>query len=435
MADKLITYSYRNKNLSQVAVRLAFHYLSILIGVRFVENTESPYILVVDDETIPDCSRLIISIKKGNPTKTLIKDKVLGKWLTALNYDPIETMALKLSFKGKSGPYSHKAATPSGPGEMTLSSVVTDFYRTLCQAGLLETQPKAISLWPGSSKFAMAVTHDIDIPRRTVAGSLRLLYRRDLPGGFGAFIDSLKAATGLGSNPYDAIGQWSELEKELDVKSTYFIFDGVRRHLSDPKYKPEIIAMDKLRQNSLEIALHTSIECFSGEGLAQAKLRLERAARIDLTGLRPHYLSALYPEYWQVASNVGFSYSSALGFDQDIGFWNGIDLPFYPFDQSNDKVIDLLEIPIAIMDCGLIGEQSAGSEKVLERAMGLLDQASATGGLIVLDWHQRTFYNRDYPGWRELFTKIVRYGKGKGAQFFRMDEIAELFNKSFRDQH
>ena len=164
-------------------------------------------------------------------------------------------------------------------------------------------------------------------------------------------------------------------------------------------------------------------------------MRLEAATQTNLMGLRPHYLSAFYPEYWQAAAGAGFTYSSALGFDQDIGFWDGIDLPYYPFDQSNDKAIDLLEIPIAIMDCGLIGEQSAESEKALERAMRLIDQASATGGLIVLDWHQRTFYNRDYPGWRELFTKIVRYGKGKGAQFYRLEEIADLFGKSFRVQN
>lgn len=435
MADKVITYSYRNKSLSQAAVKHAFRYLSTLIGVQFVENTELPGIIVVDNGAIPDSARLTFSIEKGIPAKSLIKDKISGKWLTALNYDPIETVALKLSFKGKLGPYSHKAATPSGPVEMTLSSVVTDFCRALCQADLLETQPKAIAIWPGSSKFAMAVTHDIDIPRRTVAGSLRLLYRRDLPGGFGAFADSLKAAAGLGTNPYDAIGYWIELERELSVKSTYFIFDGLRRHSFDPKYKPEIIDFEKLRQSEFEIALHTSIECFSGKGIAEAKSRLELTAQINLTGLRPHYLSAFYPEYWQAASDAGFAYSSALGFDQDIGFWDGIDLPVYPFDQSNDKEINLLEIPIAIMDCGLIGGQPAESEKALERGMRLIDQASATGGLIVLDWHQRTFYNRDYPGWRELFTKIVCYGKGKGAQFYRMDEIAELFNKSFRAQN
>ena len=198
---------------------------------------------------IPDCTRLKISREIGNPAKTQIKDMVSGKWLAALNYDPIETVALKLSFKGKSGPYSHRAATPSGPGEMTLSGVITDFYRTLYQSGLIDAQTPAITLWPSNPKFTMAVTHDIDIPRRTVTGSLRLLYRHDLPGGLGALFDSLKSAVGLSSNPYDAVGKWIELEKELGVKSTFFIFDGVRRHVLDPKYKPEIIAMEKLGQN------------------------------------------------------------------------------------------------------------------------------------------------------------------------------------------
>jgi peptidoglycan/xylan/chitin deacetylase (PgdA/CDA1 family) len=304
----------------------------------------------------------------------------------------------------------------------------------LCRAGLLEKQPRPITLWSASSKFALVVTHDIDIPRRTLAGGLKLLYKGELPGGFGALFDSLKSTARLSANPYDAISQWIELEKDLDIKSTFFIFDGVRRHHLDPKYKPEVVALEKLRQADSEIALHSGIECFSGNGLAQAKSRLEQASQKDLKGLRPHYLSAYYPEYWQAASNAGFTYSSALGFDQDIGFWDGIDLPIYPFDRLDDNAIDLLEIPIAIMDCGLIGDQPADSEKVLERAMRLIDQTAATSGLIVLDWHQRTFYNRDYPGWRELFTKIVRYGKGKGAHFYRLDELTDLFDKQFREQ-
>jgi hypothetical protein len=434
MADKSISYSYKNKNHNVAAVKHAFRYLSALTGIQFVENISSPNIMYSDDKAFPETAHLTILKETNNLTKTYIKNNASDNWNPILNYDPVNLIISKLSLRGKSGPYAYKSITPSEPGEQTLSGIIADIHRALCRAGLLEALSRPITLWSAPSKFAMAVTHDIDIPRRTVAGGLRLLYKRDLPGGLGALFDSLKSAAGLSPNPYDAIPRWNELEKDLDIKSTYFIFDGDRRHPLDPKYKPKIIALEKLCQFDSEIALHSGIECFAGNGLAWSKSRLEQAARTDLKGLRPHYLSAYYPEYWQAASDAGFTYSSALGFDQNIGFWDGIDLPFYPFDPLDNCAVDLLEIPVAIMDCGLIGDQSADSERVLERAMRLLDQTAATSGLIVLDWHQRTFYNRDYPGWRDLFTKIVRYGKGKGAQFYRLDELAEIFAKRFRAQ-
>jgi hypothetical protein len=217
----------------------------------------------------------------------------------------------------------------------------------------------------------------------------------------------------------------------LGVKSTYFVFDGRRRHRLDPKYKLDLLSSSfiKLIQNHMEIAIHTSVECFSGKGISQSKSSIEDCARIVLTGLRPHYLSAFFPEYWLAAADAGFAYSSVLGFDSDIGYWDGIDLPFYPFNSAGDESIPILEIPISVMDCGLIGDQPADSSRVFERAMGIVDRAASTGGLIVLDWHQRTFYNRDYPGWVELFAKIVRYAGGKGACFLKLNEIAALFGK------
>jgi peptidoglycan/xylan/chitin deacetylase (PgdA/CDA1 family) len=424
-----IKYRYQNKNLTSAAVKHVFKYLSILTDIKFIEDTNSPDLFYADNANPPNCARLIIT-KTDDSMRTQINDPSSGNWFAALDYDPVNELFTKLSLRGKSGPYAHKPVTPSGPMERTVSGIVSDLTRALCRAGLIDNP--AIPLWPAPSRFAMAITHDIDIPRRSVAGGVKLLINHDLPGGLPALFDSLKSAAGLSVNPYDAIGKWIELEKELDIKSTYFIFDGCRRHPLDPKYKPQLINLETLRQNDFEIALHTGIESFSGNDLPGAKSRLEQVAQIKICGLRPHYLSASYPEYWQSASDAEFAYASSLGFDQNIGFWDGIDLPFYPFDQSNNSVIGLLEIPIAIMDCGLIGDESADSGQAFERAMRLIDQAAATGGLIVLDWHQRTFYNRDYPGRVELFTKIVRYGYGKGARFFRLNELTDFFGQRFR---
>ncbi len=124
-------------------------------------------------------------------------------------------------------------------------------------------------------------------------------------------------------------------------------------------------------------------------------------------GIRPHYLSAYLPEFWQAAADIDFEYSSTLGFDDAIGYVRGIDLPFYPFDTTNERPLPILEIPIAIMDCGLIGSSDANSPEIFSMGVKLIDRVAEGGGLIVLDWHQRTLYNRDYPGWGELFRKLI----------------------------
>jgi hypothetical protein len=142
--------------------------------------------------------------------------------------------------------------------------------------------------------------------------------------------------------------------------------------------------------------------------------------------LRPHYLSAHFPDYWRSAARCGFSYSSCLGHDDAIGHFDGIDLPFVPFDKENNTVIDLVEIPLTIMDCGLILDEAADSDDVISRGKDLIDTAVKSGGMIVLDWHQRTLYNPDYPGWGELFRRITDYALREGAYSATMEQISSL---------
>jgi peptidoglycan/xylan/chitin deacetylase (PgdA/CDA1 family) len=429
-----IRYSYTNEGLSAAAISHAFRYLSAVSGIVFVEDSDSPELISVSSTYTSPSAKIMISPNCSDLNKTQIKDSVSDIWIPTIYNDPIYSLATKLSFTGKSGPYAHKLTIPADAGEKTLSALINDAIILLSRAGLITNESRPIDLWPRPSRFAMAITHDIDIPIRSLPGSLRLLLNRQLPGGMAALFDSLKSLFGLRPNPYDTATQWIELEKELDVKSTFFVFDGNRGHSFDPKYNPISLSKSfaKIQHNDLEIAFHSGIECYSGNGIADSKSTLEQVTRTTVRGVRPHYLSAFYPEYWRAASNAGFTYSSALGFDQNIGFWDGIDLPFYPFDKVNSKPIPILEIPIAIMDCGLIGDLPADSNKTFEHAMRLIDQCASTGGLIVLDWHERTLYNRDYPGWGDLFTKIVLYGKGKGAHLVRLDELAADLSKRFQ---
>jgi hypothetical protein len=430
---KPISYQYQSGRPSAACVHHVFSYLSAICDIKFVEAPDSPDIFWGDEQAVHDSARVIILGKESDIYKVQIKDLSTREFLPGLNYNPLESLAIKLSVRGNSGPFASRPAIPSGPVEKTLSAVISELFDILCRAGLIESRNRAIAIWPEPARFGMAITHDVDIAHRSVAGSIRLLLNRTLPGGWPALKDSLRSAIKLTPNPYDALGNWIDLENSLGIKSTCFVFDGHRLHRLDPKYKPDMLAsaLEMMHQNNMEVALHSSVECYAGKGLAKAKSRLEKHVAGRLDGIRPHYLSAFYPEYWSAAAEAGFAYSSALGFDQDIGYLDGIDLPFYPFDSAKDEPIPLLEIPISVMDCGLIHEQVADSEQVLERAMGIIDRAAATGGLIVLDWHQRTFYNRDYPGWSELFTKIVRYAGGKGACFMKMDEIANDLKKRF----
>jgi hypothetical protein len=90
-----------------------------------------------------------------------------------------------------------------------------------------------------------------------------------------------------------------------------------------------------------------------------------------------------------------------------------------------------VEFPISIMDCGLIGDARAESAEVANRGLEMIDAGQGSGSLIVMDWHQRTFYNRDYPGWAGLYIKLVERAMASGASFIGLAEFTAKFRERF----
>jgi len=390
-----ITYLYKNKKVSDTAVKHAFNLLSIYTGIKFIEDNVAPQIVYNGNIAIPD-------------------------------FDPIEAIIDRISLRGSLGLAQNNKLIDDQTG-LYLSGIVGKFVDTLVEKEFIVKPAKPINLWPENYRFACAVTHDVDIIRRSVLGSFKLCFKSDPPGGIRGFIDSLKNAMGNVDNPYDKFEQWIEIEKNLDIKSTFFVFDGKREHRFDPKYKTNDIfnSLNSIQKAGNEIALHSGIKRSDGSNLPSLKDANENVINNKISGIRPHYLSAALPDYWQKASEAGFSYSSCLGYDESIGYFSKIDLPFIPFDLEADKPIKIVEIPITLMDGGLFGGRY---DNPVTAANDLIEKVSNNGGLLVLDWHQRVLYERDYPGWGDAFKQIIEAVKNKSGVFIRMDEIAKLFN-------
>ena len=403
--SRRVSYKYHSPSLTTAAVAHTFSYLSALTGINFCEDEYKPEIWRGDS---------------GRPSTTKLS-------ISPIN-DYIAQIAQKLAIAIKLGPYSNDRYYPASPDIPTLSEIVSGFVAEMAKAEIIPYQERAITLWPDGKKFGLAVTHDVDILRRTVAGGIKLMMNNHLPGGGAALADSIYWRLGLRKNPYNQLNRWAELERELGIGSTYFVFAGERAHNFDPIYKPRQFPFDKLSVDHNNVSLHSGIGSHKGDGMAKAKADLEKISGAKISGVRPHYLSAFFPEYWQAARDFGFEYSSSFGFDDAIGFIDGIDLPFRPFDGTKDRPLPVLEIPIAIMDCGLIGDSSAESDEVFSRGAALIEKASKSGGLIVLDWHQRTLYNRDYPGWGKLFRALIVKASELGANFVTLEEISARMN-------
>ncbi len=433
-----VKYGYANRRFSPHAIKHAFIYISAVTGIRFRPSLSDADLWRSDRGPIPESARVLLgvhSIQQGLGESLSHMDTMSSRLI--MKDDPVEEIIDRLSVAAQMGPYSGNESRRRGPGDLRLSRLISDLVKSLAKAGIISRKSNEIDLWPDNRRFALVVTHDIDIARRSVKGSIRLLMKRLPAGRFKGFYDSVRSSFGDRRNPYDKISEWIKIENDLGIKSTFFIFPGPRQHRDDPKYQLDMLShsVEDIQRNGFELALHSGIECYEGDNLANSRLRLENHTKSMITGLRPHYLSAHLPKYWRSAAGCGFSYSSCLGFDEAIGHFGGIDLPFVPFDREKDTAIDLVEIPIAIMDCGLIRDEAADSDEVISRGKDLIDTTAESGGMIVLDWHQRTLYNPDYPGWGELFRKITDYALRQGAYSATMGQISSLLKDRFGKEY
>jgi len=79
-------------------------------------------------------------------------------------------------------------------------------------------------------------------------------------------------------------------------------------------------------------------------------MKLEKVLGKKIVGYRNHYLKFKVPETWGLPKEAGFKYDTTLGYADCVGFRNGMCHPFKPFDLNINSYINILEIPLIIMD-------------------------------------------------------------------------------------
>jgi hypothetical protein len=94
-------------------------------------------------------------------------------------------------------------------------------------------------------------------------------------------------------------------------------------------------------------------------------------------------------------------------------------LPYFP-DGSG-----ILELPITLMDT--IGLRDAAVRREAEM---VVERIAAAGGLIVLDWHQRTYSPGEHREAVDLYVSVIRQAQANRAWIATMGEIADYWKSN-----
>ena len=279
------------------------------------------------------------------------------------------------------------------------------------------------------TRFAVALTHDVDTPWRWtrigLRGAAARLKRDTLQGRLGP---AVREATGLATAPLHRLRgtdpNWrfahilAEERRHGATGSTFFVLAGHE----DPHDGAAPEAYDELRPRLVEaiqdahgeIGLHGSYTAARDPvRLAEERAKLEALAG-PVDGHRYHYLRA---DPHRNLTQLPFRYDTSLGFADAVGFRAGIARPFHPWDFERDAPADVLEVPLAAMDATLAEERYLGlsAKRAEPQLTALLDWAAANGGAFAILWHPDRFDPLTSGGWDRLYSRVLEGIRERGG--------------------
>jgi hypothetical protein len=293
--------------------------------------------------------------------------------------------------------------------------------------------------WRGA-RFAVALTHDVDIPwrwtRRAVRGSAARLKSHALAGRRAAALHEARALLELpvhrirGTDPNWRFEEVLERERSRSASSTFFLLAAHHDRRDGPS--PEVY--DRLRPRLVEtisalggeIGLHGSYLAAENPTLLESEGRVLAELGADVKGQRYHYLRVDPHVNLAQLPRLGFRYDTTLGFPDAYGFRAGIAHPFRPWDVEADRPLDLVEIPLAVMDVTLAEERYLGLplRAAEERLTALLDWAAEHGGGFSVLWHTDRFDPGTSHGWDELYFRLLEAAEERGGVCLSAGELA-----------
>jgi hypothetical protein len=280
--------------------------------------------------------------------------------------------------------------------------------------------------------FALCLTHDVDRPYKTYQALFYALTDRR----------SAHLTTVLsGANPFWQFEEIMALEASLGVRSAFYFLDAGYllgrpvREWVDPFYWLEWLGsydptapdfarvIRQLDDGGWEVGIHGSYGTHADhDRLASELQKLEAILGHGMAGGRQHYLEVGDDPRatWRAYRDLGLSYDASLGSSTEYGFTNGYEL-LAPFEDDfrvfplTLMEVALAEAPNAALEAGPGSRRGIDVEAVWPECERLLDEAAANEAVMTVLWHPRYFHTADFPGFRELYRRLIERALSLGA--------------------
>ena len=261
--------------------------------------------------------------------------------------------------------------------------------------------------YPGGKDFAVFLSHDVDLLNISKFQLFKKVTKSTLSFNF------TKAFSGIKYFFWNKIFEEYdphrilEIEKKYEVNSTFYfmaIKPGEEHYNYDVKSINSLL--HEIQKSGNEIGLHGGHEAYrSGEKLSEEKSKLKQFVNHNIQGYRNHYLRFDPRKTWKILEGKEFLYDSTLGFPGKAGFRNGMCYPFHPFDIETQDFLNIIEIPLVIMDFTLFNYMKLNAENALVLCKRLIEEVKKLNGVLSIQWHNTYMSDRN----SHLYENLIEY--------------------------
>jgi len=282
-----------------------------------------------------------------------------------------------------------------------LERPVVNEYATYIYVKISEKIP-SIGKAATQKKAGILYTHDVDKYCKTryeaVKTELKNLIRLRLSGFWGVLYHLLRR-----KNPADTFDFLQLHEKN---KGLYYFMaeseDGKKIYDDLPQ---SLIA--RLSKDGSALGVHFDKNGFKNKDALNEELKkVTEILPEKAEHARNHFLLFDVNSTWDDLEAAGIKYDSSLAYADQLGFRAGVCSPFKVFSLTQDKELDLIEIPLTMMDVTLYGYMRLGPQKAYNLFIRYWEIIKKHNGLFVLLWHNFSF---DELRWRNFYNKISNY--------------------------
>ncbi|MBI2967092.1 MAG: polysaccharide deacetylase family protein [Bacteroidetes bacterium] len=355
-----------------------------------------------------------------------------------INYDIISNAFFYLSgwqeyFNEKKDVHGRFPWKESIQYELKISGIpVVNYYFDILKTAVETVTGKKLNvdLWNGNPPFVSFISHDIDKCKSAwKEGVLGELGKGNFFSPYGLFMEKI-----FGNDAWFNFDELQEVDNHFIVKPTYFFIGryGKENGIWNADYRIERDDMQTvlhdLSISGCEVGIHGSF----GTHLDPDKLKNEMVKiNRDIYGNRFHFLKFDAQKSPGVLEKAGVQYDSTLGFAEQPGFRHGFCFPFFLYDLTDDRMTNVLEVPLTVMDATLLEKKYLGLTpgEALPFVIKIISEIKKFNGCFTLLWHNNTISEFKYSGWRKVYEGILEYISAQNTVFLSGRDIYEAVSR------